>query len=184
MRYIHFLYIYVEFKGWVLKLWLNLSIAGVVIFEHLYWPQLIFKWQKAVVLHLGSLSAIFPLFTLRKQVPHLFKIVVYLLTKGWDHFYCLSERERLNNRSEMTVLRSRASFFMQENSHWNAWRCPWFWWAPTAPWNWAALVSETQKSEVVVAFCHWRSPPALAGFLWTPADCIVRLPVFKQMSVW
>lgn len=57
----------------------------------------------------------------------------------------------------MTVLCSSASFFMQETTHWNAWWYPWFWWRPTALWNWAALVSGT-KSEVVSVFCHWRSP--------------------------
>lgn len=112
-----------------MKLWLNVSLAGVVIFEHLYWPQLIFKWEKAVVFqHLGSLSAVFSLFTLCKQVPHSAVQNSGLLVNQGVGPLLLSERERerLNNRSEMTVLRSSASFFMQENSHWNAWRCPWF----------------------------------------------------------
>lgn len=36
-----------------------------------------------------------------------------------------------------------------------------------------------------VRFCllSLTQPPAFTGFLWTPADCIVRLALFKQMSV-
>lgn len=108
---------------------------------------------------------LFPVFFARRFLGPPCKIVVYLLTKGRDHSHCLSDKERLNNGREMTVLCGSASFFMQEYSHWNAWRNPWFWWRPAALWNWAALVLGTKKSEVISVFCHWCSlllPPQLS----------------------
>lgn len=40
----------------------------------------------------------------------LYKMMVYLLTKGRVRFYCLDDKERLNNRREMTVQCSSAPF--------------------------------------------------------------------------
>lgn len=112
---------------------------------------------------------LFPIFAHRFLSPPC-KIVVYLLTKGRDHSHCLSDKERLNNGREMTVLCGSASFFMQEHSHWNAWRNPWFWWRPAALWNWAALVLGTKKSEVISVFCHWCSLLPPPSFHWIPVD--------------
>lgn len=61
------------------------------------------KWEEAIMLqHLSFLSAIFtPFFTFCTQVSHSAVRNSGLLTRGRDHFYCLSDRERLNNRREM-----------------------------------------------------------------------------------
>lgn len=65
---------------------------------------------------LAVFTFLFPILAHRFLSPPC-KIVVYLLTKGRDHSHCLSDKERLNNGREMTVLCGSASFFMQEYSH-------------------------------------------------------------------
>lgn len=98
-------------------------------------------------------------------------------------FYCFSYKEGLNNRREMTVLCRGASFFMQEYPYWNAWRYPWFWWKTNGT---LILGSPCFRDKKWGCFCllSLPQPPAFTGFLWTPTDYIVRLALFKQMSVW
>lgn len=116
--------------------------------------------------HLTFLLAIFSLssfFFAHRFVALPCKIMVYLLSKGeGPEFYCFSYKERLNNRREMTVLCSSASFLyagipplkcmkvslvlVKHQQHPEIGR-PLF-----------SGTKKKKKSEVVSVFCHWRSP--------------------------
>lgn len=106
--------------------------------------------------------------------------MVYLLAKRRDPHYCLNDKDRLNNTREMTaaVLPSlcrntpiemhEGILGFGEDQQYSEIGQPLF---------------QGQNKRGCFCLLSLTQPPAFTGFLRTPADCIVRLALFKQMGV-
>ncbi len=179
------------FTNKVEKGWLHSALNWLFIHACWCWGELALKWEKWLKYFTKQTNiSLFPLqfshfpHFARRFVALPCKIMVYLLSEGRDQISIVSAIKKGLTTGERWLCYAVVLLSLCRNTPIEMHEgILGFGETPTALWNWAALVFRDKKWG---CFCllSLTQPPAFTGFLWTPADCIVSLALFKQMSVW